>query len=161
MNIFFGFCKTFKKITKQLGFHLTFKTADLQDIIYTILVENFRVNFGKLFLFVRILNPDAQVQIMFNDSVKDSFTLSFDSWSSDRKTADTELEYQVDIRSAQNNNSPKNLTAVHQTAARIGAPNKAENVGIFDHLDVREYHVDIDGVRYPRDRANVECGLND
>ena len=30
----FGFCKTFKKVTKNLGFHLTFKTNDLQDIIY-------------------------------------------------------------------------------------------------------------------------------
>ena len=29
----FGFCKTFKKITKQLGFHLILKTVDLQDII--------------------------------------------------------------------------------------------------------------------------------
>ena len=25
----FGFCKTFKKVTKNLGFHLTFKTNDL------------------------------------------------------------------------------------------------------------------------------------
>ena len=32
---FFGFCKTFKKITKNLGFHFTFKTADLQNIIFT------------------------------------------------------------------------------------------------------------------------------
>ena len=30
---FFGFCKTFKKISKGLGFHLTFKTADLQNIV--------------------------------------------------------------------------------------------------------------------------------
>ena len=29
----FGFCDTSKKITKQLGFHLTIKTADLQDIV--------------------------------------------------------------------------------------------------------------------------------
>ena len=29
----FGFCKTFKKNTKNRGFHLTFKTADVQDII--------------------------------------------------------------------------------------------------------------------------------
>ena len=27
----FGFCKTFKKITKNLGFHVTFETANLQD----------------------------------------------------------------------------------------------------------------------------------
>ena len=88
---------------------------------------------------------------MFNDSIKDSFTLSFDSWSTDRKTVDTQLEYQADIGSAQNINSPKYLTAVHQTAARIGVPNKANNVAISDHLDVRKYHVDIDAVRYPRD----------
>ena len=29
----FGFCKTFKKITKILGFHLKVKTAKLQDSI--------------------------------------------------------------------------------------------------------------------------------
>ena len=28
----FGFCKTFKKVTKNLGFHLSFKTNDIQDI---------------------------------------------------------------------------------------------------------------------------------
>ena len=83
----FRFCKTFKKITKQSGFHLTFKTADLQDIIYTTLGENIKVNFDKLFLFVPILLPDAQTQITFIDSIKD---LSFDFWSTDRKTVDTQ-----------------------------------------------------------------------
>ena len=29
---FCGFCRAFKKITKQLGFHLIFKTSDLQDV---------------------------------------------------------------------------------------------------------------------------------
>ena len=50
---------------------------------------------------------------------KNSFTLSFDFLSTDRKTVDTHLEHQVDIGSAQNFNSPKFLIAVHQTAARI------------------------------------------
>ena len=31
----FGFCKSFEKITKNLGFHIKFRTADLQDIIFT------------------------------------------------------------------------------------------------------------------------------
>ena len=104
---FFGFYKTFLKITKQLGLHLTLKTVDLQDTIYTTLGDNIEVNFDKLFLFVPILVPDAETQIMFIDSIKDSFTLSFDSWSTDKKTVDTQLEYQVDIGSAQNINSPK------------------------------------------------------
>ena len=30
----FGFGKSFEKVTKNLGFHLMLKTANLQDIIY-------------------------------------------------------------------------------------------------------------------------------
>ena len=157
----FGFCKTFKKITKHLGFNITLKTADLQDIIYTTLGDNIKVNFNKLFLFVPIFIPDAQTQAMFNDSIKDSLTLSYDHWTSDRRTVDTQLEYQVFIGNAQNINSPKYLIAVHQRAARIGVANKANNIAIFDHLDVRKHHVDIDGVRYRKDSVNVDYGLND
>ena len=66
----FGFCKTFKKITKQLGFNLTLKTADFEDIIYTTLGDDNKVIFNKLFLFGPIFVLDAQTQAMFNDSVK-------------------------------------------------------------------------------------------
>ena len=97
---------------------------------------------------------------MFNDSIKNSFTLSFDSWSTDRKTVETQLEYQVDIGSAQNITSPNFLIAVRQTAARIGASNKAEKVAIFDHLDDRKHHVDIDGVLYPRKCFSIDDGEN-
>ena len=86
----FGFCETFRKITKHLEFHLTLKTADLQDIIYTTLGDNIKVNFDKLFLFVPIFIPDAQTQIIFNDSIKNSFTLQFAFWATDRKTVDAE-----------------------------------------------------------------------
>ena len=97
----FGKCKTFKKITKQLGFHLTFRTVDLQDITYNTLGDNIKVNFDKLFLFVPMFIPNAQTQIKFDHSIKNSFTLSFDSWSTGRKIVDTQLEYQVDKGSAQ------------------------------------------------------------
>ena len=48
----FGFCKTFKKVTKNLGFHVTFRTADLQDIIYTSIGDNINVTMNSLYLFV-------------------------------------------------------------------------------------------------------------
>ena len=35
LELIFGFCKMFKKMTKNLGFYITFKTANLQDIILT------------------------------------------------------------------------------------------------------------------------------
>ena len=48
----FGFCKTFKKVTKNLGFHLMFKTNDLQDIIYTSMDDDINVTINNLYLFV-------------------------------------------------------------------------------------------------------------
>ena len=137
----FEFCKTFEKIFEHLGFNLTFKTTDLQDIIYTTQGDKLEINFDNLFLFVSILNPDPHTQKMLNDSVENSFTFSFDSWTSDRKTVDTQLDYQVDMGPAQKINSPKYLTVAHQTAARIGVPNKANNIAIFDKIDVRKNHV--------------------
>ena len=74
---------------------------------------------------------------MFNDSIKNSFTLSFDSCTTDRKTVNTGLEDKVDIGSSANINSPKYLLVAFQTAARSGASSKAQNIAIFDNLDIR------------------------
>ena len=76
------------------------------------------ISFDKPFLYVPLFIPDAQTQIMFYDSFKNSFTLSFDSWSTDRITVNTLLEYQVDIKIAQNFNSPKYVIVAHQTENR-------------------------------------------
>ena len=103
----------------------------------------------------------AQTLIIFTDSIRNSFILSFDSRSTDRKTVDTQSEYQVDIGSAQNINSPKYLIVTHRRAARMGVPNKANNVAIFENLNVRKYHVDIDGVRYPRDGVSIDYTSSD
>ena len=43
----FGFCKTFKKVTKNVGFHIMFKTANLQDIIYTSMVDDINVTINS------------------------------------------------------------------------------------------------------------------
>ena len=44
----FGFCKIFKKITKSLGLHLTFKAADLQNIMFTSLANDIEVTINCL-----------------------------------------------------------------------------------------------------------------
>ena len=44
----FGFCKTFKKITKNLGFHLTFRTNDLKNIIFTTVASHINVTISSL-----------------------------------------------------------------------------------------------------------------
>ena len=52
---------------------------------------------------------------MFNEFIKNSFFLPFDSWTSERKAVHTQFKYQVDIGSAQNNNSLKYLIVAQQT----------------------------------------------
>ena len=56
---------------------------------------------------------DAETEIILNYCIKNSFTLSFDSWSTDLKTVVTQLDSQVDIESAQKIKGPKNLIVAH------------------------------------------------
>ena len=69
----------------------------------------------------------------------------------------TLLEYQVDIGCAQNYKSLKSLIVAQQTEARKGVPNKANYIAFLDNLNVRKYHVDIDGVRSPKDGVTFDC----
>ena len=70
LEVTFGFCKTFKKVTKSLGFHLMFKTNDLQDIIYTSMTGDINVTIKNLYLYVPNLLPSVETQIMFNEATQ-------------------------------------------------------------------------------------------
>ena len=111
---------------------------------------------NSLYWFGPTLTPEATPQAMFNNSIKDNFKISFDSWTTERKVVNTGLEYQVQIGSAQNIKSPKYLIVAHQTAARAAAANKANNIAFFDNLDVRKYFVEFDGTRYPKDAVDID-----
>ena len=68
----FGFCKTFEKVTKNLGFHLTFKTANLQDIIHTSLADDINVTINSLYLYLPNLIPSVETQLMFNEATQNN-----------------------------------------------------------------------------------------
>ena len=142
----FGFCKSFKKITKNLGFHIIFSTADLQDIIFTSITDNINVTINSLYLFVPTLIPSTETQLMFNESIQNKYRIFFDDWSSERRVVSDTIT-QIDIGSAQQVNSPEYLIKAHQTAAKLNAPDKELNISIFDNLNVRKYFVEIDSVR--------------
>ena len=86
---------------------------------------------------------------MFNEAIMNNYTITFDSWYTERKISIDGRELQVDIGSAQHINSPKYLISAFQTNARTTA-NKG-NPSIFDNNQVTKYFVEIDGVRYPKD----------
>ena len=157
---FFGFCKSFKKITKDLGFHITLRTADLQNIIFTSIGDNNNVTFNSLYSFVPTLIPNTETQLMFIESIQNNYRLFFDDWYSERRVVCDTIT-QIDIGSAQSVNSPKYLIASHQTAARLNFPDKSLNISRFDTLNVRKYFVEIDSFRYPRDGVLINYGEND
>ena len=158
----FGFCKSFKKVTKNLGFEITFKTANLQNIIYTSIAAGTQINvtINSLYLYVPFLIPSTETQLMFNESIQNNYRIFFDEWYRERRIAGDQI-YQVDIGSAQSVNSPKYLICAHQTSIRADTPNKRTNISVFDHLDVRNYFIEIDGVRYPRDAVLTNYDQND
>ena len=59
----FGFCKSFKKVTKNLGFHLMLKTNDSQDIIYSSMADDINVTINKLYLFIPNLIPSVEINV--------------------------------------------------------------------------------------------------
>ena len=75
---------------------------------------------------------------MFNESNKNKYTITYGSWYTELKLSTDVKDFQVDIGSnAQHVNSPENLIGSFQTADRIAAPNKINNIAIFDNVNVR------------------------
>ena len=128
----FGFCKTFKKVTKNLGFRITFKTAKLQDIIYTTIAAGTQiiVTINSLYLFVPFLIPTTETQLMFNESIQKNYRIFFDEWYTERRIVADQI-FQVNIGSARSVHSPKYKICAHQTEARSAL---LINVIIFQYL---------------------------
>ena len=156
----FGFCKTFKKVTKNLGFHLTFKTNDLQNIIYSSMADDINVTINNLYIYVPNLIPNVETQVMFNEATQNNYKIIFDEWYTETRVISDTIT-QLDIGSSQNVQSPKYLIGAHQTRIRADTANKNNNIAIFDHLNLQKYYVEIDSVRYPRDNVLINYEQND
>ena len=119
----FGFGRTFGKVNKNLGFHLMFKTNDLQDIICTSMDGDINVTINSLYLLVPNLIPSVETQLMFNEATQNNYKIYLDEWYTERRVI-SDMIVQHDIRSAQQVNSPKYLICAHQTEDRTNAPKK-------------------------------------
>ena len=156
----FGFCKTFKKVTKNLGFHLTFKTNDLQNIIYSSMADDINVTINNLYLYVPNLIPNVETQVMFNEATQNNYKIIFDEWYTERRIISDTIT-QMDIGSSQHVNSPKYLNGAHQTSIRADTANKNNNIAIFDHLNLQKYYAEVDSLRFPRDYVLLNYDQND
>ena len=165
----FGFARLFTRITKGLGFELDLRTSNRkQDILYTTLADNnVNVTNISISLFVPQIVPSPETQVIFNEAISKTFTLSYEFWTTDRKPVDTAREFQVDISSASNINSPLYRIAAYQKTQRPDPANPANNLSnnrfknaIFNHVEVRKCYSEIDGIRYPKNPVMVNYGEN-
>ena len=156
----FGFCKTFKKVTKNLGFHLTFKTNDLQNIIYSSTADDINVTINNLYLYATTLKPYVEFQVMFIEATQNNYKITFDEWYTERRVISDAIN-QLDIGSSQKVQSPKYLIGAHLTGIRADTANKNKNIAIFDNLNLQKYYIEIDSVRNPRDSVLVSYEQND
>ena len=169
LEYIFGSARSFKKITKGVGFELDLRTSNRKrDILYATLDdEDVNVTINSISLFIPQIIPSPETQVIFNEAISQTFTLSYESWTTDRKPVDTAREFQVDISSASNINSPLYLIAAHQKTQRPDPANPANNLSnnrfnnaIFDHVNVRKYYSEIDSIRYPKNPVMVNFDEN-
>ena len=152
-----------KKTTKGLVFELQLKTSnEKQNILYTNLGGNdINVTINSIYLNIPSRVPSAEQPQILNESIRQSFTLSFDSWVTDRKPIDTGNEYQLDIGSASNINIPLYLIVAQKTQPDNPArPLNQFNNAVSDHVDVKRYFAEIDGVSYPEDPVDTNFSEN-
>ena len=94
----FGFCKTFKKVTKNLGFHSTFKTNDCRINICSSMADDINVTNNNLYLYVPNLIPNIESQVMFNEATQNNYKISFDEYYTERRVV-SDTVTQLDIGS--------------------------------------------------------------
>ena len=156
----FGFCKTFRKVTKNLGFHLTFKTNDLQNIIYSSMADDINVTINNFYLYEPNLIPSVETQVLFNEATQNNYKITSDDWYAERRVISDTIT-QLNIGSSQNVQSPKYLIGARQTRIRADTANKNNNFAISDNLNIQKNYVEIDSVRYPGDSVLVNYEQND
>ena len=58
---------------------------DLQDIVFTTIANDINVTINSLYLFVPKFVPSTTTQVMFNEAIMNNYTITFDSWYTERK----------------------------------------------------------------------------
>ena len=83
-----------------------FKTANLQDIIYTSMDDDINVTINSLYLCIPKLIPCVEAQLMFIEATQNFHKITFNEWYTERRII-SDLLVEHDVESAQQVNCPK------------------------------------------------------
>ena len=76
-------------------------------IVYNTISNPFNITINTLYLYFPLFIPSPETQALLLESNKKKYKISYGSWISNRKIVNDGLEFQVDICSAQNIDSPE------------------------------------------------------
>ena len=120
------------------------------------------VTINCISLFIPQTTPSPETRVLFDEDISQSLTLSYESWTTDRKPIGASKEFQIDLSSASNINSSLYSIAAHQKTQRPDPTNPAINLSnnrfnnaIFDHVKVKKYYSEIDGVRFTKNTVMI------
>ena len=111
-----------------------------------------------VYIYIPSLIPNTETPVFLTKLLQ----LSYESCTTDRKVIDRAREIQIDISSASFINSPLYLIAAHQKTQTLDPDNATNNVlnnrfnnAMFDHVKVRKFSSEIDGVCCPKNPIMV------
>ena len=115
------------------------------------MADDIKATINNLYLFIPNPIPSIETQLMFNGATENIYKISFEEFYTERRLI-SDMFVQVDRESTQQVTSPKHLICAHQPQNRINVSKENDNIAVFDHLDLRKYHIEVDSQKYPRDR---------
>ena len=110
------------------------------------MADDINVTINSFYLFIAILIPKVEIQLMFNEATQNFYKISYDEDYTERRLV-SDMIVQVDIGLSPKVNRHKYLIFAHQIRERMDSPNKKKNSAIFDNLDLRKFYVKIDSQR--------------
>ena len=119
-----------------------------RDILSTTLGDDDgNVTINNISLFITQIIPSPETQVYFTEAFSKTFTLSYESWTTDRESVDTAKEYRSDISSPTIINTLLHLIATHQLTQRPDPTEPTNNLSkkrfnnaFFDHDKVRKFY---------------------
>ena len=112
------------------------------------MADDINVTIHILYLYVPNILTSVETQLVFNEATQNNYRISFDEWFTEKRLI-SDLLVQHDIGSAQNVKFHNYMICAHQTSLRTTTPERKTNIAIFDNLDLRKSHVEIDSVISP------------
>ena len=115
------------------------------------------VTMNGISFYILSIIPNIETQVFFNEDITNSFSISLEPWTIDRRLVDTTIAFQINISLASIINSPLYLISAKQKSQRpdpanpeINSSNKRLNDAFLDHSKVGKYYSEVDVICYPK-----------